>query len=169
MPAPSQVVMLLFLAALPWSSGCQPAESAAVAPTAAIELDASGVTRRGALTFVRGWELGRACAAERHLPCLAFFTAEWCTYCRRMEQTTFQDGAVAQLASQFVCVLVDADAEADVCRRLRISGYPTVEILSPSGASLGRLTGWQSAPQMIHSLRAALQRYALLVEGTFSR
>ena len=161
--------MLLFVAVTPWAGGCGPAGNATVAPTPSITLDASQVVRRGALNFVRGWELGRAYAAERNLPCLAFFTAEWCTYCHRMEQTTFHDEAVAQLASRFVCVLVDADAEGDVCRRLQVSGYPTVEILSPTGASLGRLTGWQSAPQLVHSLQAALQRYALLEEGTVQR
>lgn len=161
--------MLFFVAVMPWAGGCEPAENATVAPTPAIMLDASQVVRRGALNFVRGWELGRAYAAERNMPCLAFFTAEWCTYCHRMEQTTFHDAAVTQLASRFVCVLVDADAEREVCRRLQVSGYPTVEILSPTGTSLGRLTGWQSAPQLVHSLQAALQRYALLEEGTVQR
>lgn len=161
--------MLLFVAVLPWAGGCEPAENATMAPTPAIVLDASQVVQRGALTFIRGWELGRAYAAERNLPCLAFFTAEWCTYCHRMEQTTFCDEAVAQLASRFVCVLVDADEEREVCRRLQVSGYPTVEILSPTGASLGRLTGWQPAPQLVHSLQAALQRYALLEPEAIQR
>ena len=67
-----------------------------------------------------------------------------------------------QAASQFVCVLVDADAEPEVCRRLQVSGYPTVELISPAGASLGRMTGWQSAPGFVHSLEAALHRYAWL-------
>ena len=125
-------------------------------------LDASMVTQRGAITFVKGWELGRRVAAERGQPCLVFFTAHWCTYCRKMEGTTFTDPAVAQLATQFVCVLVDADQEPELCQRLHLAGYPTLEIISPAGTSLGRLTGWQGAPALTQSLQAALQRYALL-------
>src|SRR5215213_5232801 len=152
--------MLMFIAVIPELSGCKPA----AAPAAGVltTLDASQVTRRGSIEFVRGWELGRRIAAERGQPCLVFFTAHWCTYCRRMEQTTFHDAAVLEAASQFVCVLVDADAEPEVCRRLQVSGYPTVELISPAGTSLGRMTGWQSAPGFVHSLQAALHRYAWL-------
>ncbi len=125
-------------------------------------LAAGMVTQRGAITFVKGWELGRRIAAERQQPALVFFTAHWCTYCRKMEATTFTDPAVAQLASQFVCVLVDADEEPAVCQRLQLAGYPTLEIISPAGLSLGRLTGWQGAPALSQSLQAALQRYAVL-------
>ncbi|HEX6963885.1 MAG TPA: thioredoxin family protein [Lacipirellula sp.] len=159
----SRAVMLLFLAVVPGLSGCEPAAApatgAAQAPTV---LDASQVERRGALPFVRGWELGRRIAAQRQQPCLVFFTADWCTYCKRMEETTFCDPAVVQSASQFVCVLVDADAEPEVCQRLQVSGYPTVELVSPTGTSLGRMTGWQPAPRFLHSLEAALHRYAWL-------
>jgi thiol:disulfide interchange protein len=125
-------------------------------------LDASMVTQRGAIAFVKGWDLGRRIAAERNQPALVFFTAHWCTYCRKMEGTTFTDPAVAQLATQFVCVLVDADEEPAVCQRLQLAGYPTLEIISPTGTSLGRLTGWQGAPALTQSLQAALQRYAVL-------
>lgn len=131
-------------------------------PAPATVLDASMVTQRGAITFVKGWDLGRRVAAERARPCLVFFTAHWCTYCRKMEGTTFSDPAVAQLATQFVCVLVDADQEPELCQRLNLAGYPTLEIISPAGTSLGRLTGWQGAPAFTQSLQAALQRYAVL-------
>lgn len=135
-------------------------DGASVTPMTA--LDASKVTQRGAITFVKGWELGRRVAAERQQPALVFFTAHWCTYCKKMEGTTFTDPAVAKLATQFVCVLVDADEEPELCQRLQVAGYPTLEIISPAGTSLGRLTGWQGAPALAHSLQAALQRYAVL-------
>ena len=160
--------MLLFVAVIPGLGGCKPATGSASSPNATT-LDASQVTRRGSLQFVRGWELGRRVATERGRPCLVFFTAHWCTYCRRMEETTFNDAAVVQAASQFVCVLVDADAEPEVCRRLQVSGYPTVELISPTGTSLGRMTGWQSAPGFVHSLKAALHRYAWLEKGAMTR
>lgn len=159
--------MLLFMAVIPGLGGCQ--ELTTPTADAGTKLSAGQVTRRGAIDFVRGWELGRQVAAERGQPCLVFFTAHWCTYCRRMEQTTFTDAAVAQLAARFVCVLVDADAEPEVCRRLQVSGYPTVELISPEGTSLGRMTGWQPASRFLHSLEAALHRYAWLEKGAVVR
>jgi thiol:disulfide interchange protein len=108
-------------------------------------------------------------AAERGQPCLVFFTTSWCSYCRRMEETTFKDPVVAELAKGFVCVLVDGDEESDVCARLQVSGFPTVELISPAGMSLGRLIGWHSAPGMVNSLQAALGRYALLEQDGTTR
>ncbi len=161
--------MLLFIAATAVLSGCNPAAAPAAGRRPVTALTLSQVTRRGSINFVRGFELGRQIAAERQLPCLVFFTADWCTYCKRMEATTFNDAAVVQSTSQFVCVLVDVDEEPEVCQRLQVSGYPTVELISPSGTSLGRLTGWQSAPGFVHSLRAALHRYAWLEKGAAVR
>jgi thiol:disulfide interchange protein len=161
--------MLLFIAVIPGLKGCKPAASGAAGVPTITSLPPEQVTRRGSISFVRGFELGRQLAAERSLPCLMFFTADWCTYCKRMEATTFNDAAVAQAASQFLCVLVDADEEPEVCRRLQVSGYPTVELISPTGTSLGRMTGWQSAPGFVHSLQAALHRYAWLEKGAVVR
>jgi thiol:disulfide interchange protein len=93
--------MLLFIAVIPGLSGCKPAEGPATGTSTLTSLTASQVTRRGSLNFVRGFDLGRRIAAERQLPCLVFFTADWCTYCKRMEATTFNDAAVAQMASRW--------------------------------------------------------------------
>jgi thiol:disulfide interchange protein len=163
-----RVAILLLLAVLPAVSGCQPV-AAPAADASTTVIDASALTRRGSINFVRGWELGRRVSAERRQPCLVFFTAQWCTYCQRMEATTFNDPVVVQLAKEFVCVLVDADEEPQVCQRRQVSGYPTVELISPTGTSLGRLTGWQSAPGMVQSLQAALRRYAWLEPSTVTR
>src|SRR4051794_13505220 len=81
-------------------SGCEYVSPPASAGVQRTVLDASMVARRGSIEFVKGWELGQRVAAERGQPCLVFFTAPWCTYCKRMEATTFNDAAVAQLASE---------------------------------------------------------------------
>jgi hypothetical protein len=79
-----------------------------------------------------------------------------------MEASTFNDPRVVELASQFVCVMVDAESEPEICRRLHVSGFPTVQLISPAGLSLGRMAGLQAAPNFVKSLRAALERYAVL-------
>jgi thiol:disulfide interchange protein len=160
---------LILLILIVSSTGCEEVAAPAAAGMQRTVLTASQLERRGGIEFVKGWELGRRVSTERGQPCLVFFTASWCTYCKRMEATTFNDAAVSQLASQFVCVMVDADVEPEVCRRLQVKGYPTLELISPAGASLGRLTGWQAAPTLAQSLRAALDRYAVLERDVVAR
>lgn len=125
-------------------------------------VDQRQIEHRGKLPFIRGFSNGWNVAVKKQLPCLLFFTADWCTYCQQMEQTTFEDQAVANLAENFVCVLIDADHEKDVCQRFRVSGYPTIEFVSPSRGSIHRVVGRQSPSQLIHAMRVALDHVALL-------
>jgi thiol:disulfide interchange protein len=111
---------------------------------------------------VNNVEVGYKLAQERGLPCLFFFTANWCTFCHRMAETAFPDEQVGQLGQNFVCVLVDADRERGVCQYFAVSGYPTVEFVSPQGQSLHRLVGQQSAADLAVGMQSALGRYAWL-------
>jgi thiol:disulfide interchange protein len=154
--------MLSFMAVIPMAAGCRTQTTPAACAASPIVLEAGQMVRRGSIDFVRGWALGRRVAAERGQPCLVFFTTEWCAFCRQMEDTTFKDPVVVELAKEFVCVLVDGDEEREICARRQVSGFPTVELISPAGTPLGRLVGWQSAPGLVNSLQAALGRYALL-------
>ena len=120
------------------------------------------VSQHGNLQFVHDAAAGRQLARQQSLPCLLFFTAEWCTYCHKMEEDAFVDARVASLAEQFVCVLVDADREAEVCQQFGINGYPTVLFVSADGRQLHRLVGLQSASQLARGMQAALQRLAWL-------
>jgi len=120
------------------------------------------VESHGNLHFVLSPAIGFQVAARQGLPCLLFFTAEWCTYCHQMESAAFNDEAVSALADGFVCILIDADREPELCRNQGVSGFPTIQFLSPDGRILHRLVGRQTAAQLAMGMRAASKRYAWL-------
>lgn len=146
------------------SVGCidQPTERL---PTALRDVSPQQLERHGNLTFVRDPRLGFELAAKHHLPCLLFFTAEWCTYCHQMEQTTFSDKRVSELADEFVCILINADRQPKICRHFEVSGFPTVQFVASDGQSLEKLVGRQSAKKLIAGMRAASERFAWLQYG----
>jgi thiol:disulfide interchange protein len=125
-------------------------------------VDARFLEQHGRLTFVNNVEVGCQLAANRGMPCLFFFTAEWCTFCHRMAETAFADENVGLLGQNFVCVLVDADKERSLCHYFFVTGYPTVEFVSPQGQSLHRLVGQQSPADLVAGMQAALGRFAWL-------
>jgi len=143
-------------------SGCQRAEQNTASSGALAGVHAKLLIPRGRLLFVNDVEAGRSLAAEKDLPCMLFFTADWCTYCHEMEETAFCDPEVAQMAGNFVCVLVDADHEKEVCEQFSVSGYPTIQFVSSRGRVLNRLVGRQSSPELVAGMRAALKRFAWL-------
>lgn len=142
---------LLMLACM----GCSQGESGS-------DIDPAMLTQHGQLHFVNDAEAGRRLSQELGKPCLLFFTADWCTYCRQMEETAFTDSSVGELSGNFVCVLVDADRSAKVCQDYSVTGYPTIQFVSADGRVLNRLVGRQSAPDLAAGMRAALKRFAWL-------
>lgn len=139
--------------------GCGRSGNVAV-PLSLGELAPSLIERHGNLYFVKDPEAGYQVAASQGMPCLLFFTAEWCTYCRQMEATAFTDNTVGELADDFVCLLVDADREPELCRHFRVSGFPTIQFVAPDGQMLHRLVGRQTATNLAAGMRAASSRYA---------
>lgn len=158
---------VLALASLALWTGCNrgstatsPADSAASSPPAAQA--ASG--QAAAIDFVHGYRQGTQAAREQSKPMLLFFTAEWCGYCHAMELETLRDPRIVALAKHFVCVVVDADAEPDVCRLFRVRGYPTVQFVSPRGVALNRLVGKQPVAQLSMEMQAALEAIARRID-----
>jgi len=145
--------------------GCGGIGSDAAIPAILQNVDPSLIVRRGQLYFVQDPAAGRELAEKKGLPCLLFFTADWCTFCRQMEATAFEDSSVAALADNFVCVLVDADREPKICQDFQVPGYPTIQFIAANGTQLHRLVGRQSAPDLAHGMQAALKRFAWLHEA----
>jgi len=139
--------------------GCGRGGSDAV-PVALGEVAPNLIERHGNLHFVRDPAVGYQTAARHGLPCLLFFTAEWCTYCHQMEAAAFTDDAVGTLANGFVCILIDADREPALCRHYGVSGFPTIQFTAPDGRMLHRLVGRQTAAKLATAMRAASKRYA---------
>ncbi|MEX2119532.1 MAG: thioredoxin family protein [Pirellulales bacterium] len=120
---------------------------------------------REKIEFVEGYAQGRDAAREQGRPMLVFFTADWCTYCHQMADEVFTQDQVIRLAGQFVCVLVDADAEPEVCGTFQVKGYPTVQFLSPRGVPLNRVTGKQPGHELVMAMQTALQAVARRPDG----
>jgi thiol:disulfide interchange protein len=154
---------LVLLAAL--GSGCGLMSDEPV-PLSLREVPSSLIERHGSLHFVVDPNVGCQIASKQGLPCLLFFTAEWCTYCHQMEDTAFRDGEVAALAEGFVCILVDADRYPQLCSQYGVSGFPAVQFIAADGRALHRLTGRQSAMELATGMRAASKRFAWLTGGS---
>lgn len=112
------------------------------------------------IEFVCGYARGYQHAQAAGKPMLVFFTARWCDYCHQMRREAFADRRVVELSRQFVCVMVDADDEPQVCQEFEVRGYPTVQFISPRGVPLNRLTGKTSGDRLTRQMQAALEAVA---------
>ena len=124
---------------------------------------------RGNLHFVEGYRKGYDRALREGRPMLVFFTAQWCHFCHQMASDAFTNPQVVDLSQRFVCILVDADAEPQVCEQFGVRGYPTIQFLTPRGVPLNRMVGKKPGHQLMMAMQAALQNVARRAEANNRR
>jgi thiol:disulfide interchange protein len=149
-------MVAFLLVGLALIAGCDSGTSANRSDESNASAVALKTISRGKIDFIQGYSDGYQRAQEEGKPMLVFFTAQWCNFCHQMEAEAFADSQVVQLASQFVCILVDADQEPAVCQEFRVRGYPTIQFLSARGVPLNRMTGKRPAQQVAAQMQAAL-------------
>jgi uncharacterized protein YyaL (SSP411 family) len=115
------------------------------------------------------WEpWGRAAFARARAerkPVLLSIGAPWCAASLEMARTTYADPQVRELlASQFVCILIDADRRPDIAERYSLGGYPTTAFLAANGAIVGGGT-FLSADRMRNALNRTADAFPSLPDA----
>jgi thiol:disulfide interchange protein DsbD len=104
-----------------------------------------------------------AAAQAARKPVVIDYYADWCTYCVKMERSTFLDPAVRRLLRErFVAIQIDvtdpADAEVKALKaRYQVFAPPAYLFVSPSGRFLKEhnFYGYQSAEEFAATLKRA--------------
>jgi thioredoxin-like negative regulator of GroEL len=111
-----------------------------------------------AIHWEKGFEEALRRARKQRKPVFVDFWAEWCTWCHRLDQTTYVDPEVVRLAGDFVSVKVDTEGgpqQAEIAARYDVATLPTMLFLSPEGRLLLRVNGFRGPGQFPESLRRA--------------
>ncbi len=104
---------------------------------------------------VGGYEDGRSRAIADGKPLLLVFRAEWCRFSAELSQRTLRDPRLVEISRQAVCVMIDADREAAICRRFDVSVFPTVVVCDPNGRERFRARGPTAADAVVAAIEQA--------------
>lgn len=74
-----------------------------------------------------------------------------------MENTTFSNKEVLNLAHSFTCIHIDGDVNNKAVSKYRVMAYPTLIITDAKGDSIYRFEGYLSSDQLKPLLKALLQ------------
>jgi len=107
------------------------------------------------LRWERNYDVAKKKAKETKKPLLVDFWAEWCTWCHRLDRTTYVDPQVVKLAEDFIAVKVNTEGtprEAAIALQYDVTSLPTIAFLSPAGHPILRLRGYLGPGQFPESM-----------------
>jgi thiol:disulfide interchange protein len=110
------------------------------------------------IEYVSGYEAGLKRATAEQKPLLLVFRAGWCRFSAEMTQRTLLDPQVVGLSRRSVCVMIDADRDADTCRHFGVKAFPTLIVVPPDGGERFRTTGRPTAATLAAALEKALEQ-----------
>jgi uncharacterized protein YyaL (SSP411 family) len=97
----------------------------------------------------------RATAEKRFV--ILDLEAVWCHWCHVMEKTTYADPEVGELlASRYLPVRVDQDANPDLSNRYGDWGWPATIVFGPDGTEIAKIRGYIEPERMQALLRAVI-------------
>jgi uncharacterized protein len=105
-----------------------------------------------------GWDdelFARATAEKRFV--ILDLEAVWCHWCHVMEKTTYANPQVQDLlASKYLPVRVDQDANPDLSSRYGDWGWPATIVFGPDGTEIAKIRGYIEPERMQALLRAII-------------
>ena len=105
-----------------------------------------------------GWDndlFTRATAEKRFV--ILDLEAVWCHWCHVMEKTTYADPKVEDLlASKYLPVRVDQDANPDLSSRYGDWGWPATIVFGPDGTEIAKIRGYIEPERMQALLKAVI-------------
>lgn len=118
----------------------------------AVLLLAGGLARGQAIQFNSLGDAMRTAARERK-PVAVFFSAPWCSWCKKMKTDSFIDPTVQNLARQLVWAEVNLDEDPVVASIFGAEGVPVLAFLNADGELLGAQGGYISPADLAVLLR----------------
>ena len=97
---------------------------------------------------------GLALAKQEGKKIFVHFYADWCAYCKKMENETLKNSAVIDYLNQnFIPVRVNSDKDRDLARNYYIRGLPSTWFVSETGEKISSLPGYISAEMLLNALK----------------
>ncbi len=113
----------------------------------------------GGVPFEKSYEKALRRAKKEQRALMIDFRADWCSWCHRLDKTTYKDDRVAEIvAESFVAVKIDTEgsrAETAIAARYAVRDLPTIIFTSPSGVLVHRVDGFQGPGQFPATLELA--------------
>jgi thiol-disulfide isomerase/thioredoxin len=120
----------------------------------------------GPIKWQRDLNAALALAHDENKPVMIDFYADWCAWCKKLDNDTYGDKNIQLISGRFICVKINGDADKASVARFNIRGYPTIVFISPKGETLQVMPGYVDPPTLSSIMKGILAKYAEARPGT---
>ncbi|MCG8587094.1 MAG: thioredoxin family protein [Pirellulales bacterium] len=118
---------------------------------------------RTGVEFISDYQQARVAARRTGKPLLVVVRTRWCPFSHELIHESFADREVVQASSRFVCAVVDAEEQPELCRQLTTAAvYPSVHFLTANGTELNHFHGSRKPAELLDQIESAARASARL-------
>lgn len=100
--------------------------------------------------YQKGIELGKSQSKKIFLN----FYADWCRYCKQMDQQTFTDDSIINYLNEyFISIRVDSDKQQKLAMAYNVRGLPVSWFIAENGKEIGALPGYLPPDRLLAFLK----------------
>ena len=112
----------------------------------------ASVLQKKQITWIEDHDFGMHVAKKRNLDVVLFLYADWCSWCKKMMSSTFNDPRIRMHKDEFVWVKVNSDQEKQIGQQYRQEGFPLTVLLDDHGKIVKQISGFRTADQLLPEL-----------------
>lgn len=107
-----------------------------------------------------------AVSKNENKPIMVIFTADWCVFCKKLENQTFtHPQIIREINKNFVAVKINKDKETEIANDFNVRGIPDMFFLTPFNTEvdlqiIARQLGFIEAKNLLPGLQQIAAQYA---------
>ena len=105
------------------------------------------------IDWIEDYDMGLEAAEESNKPAVLVLYADWCSYCKKLFNTTLVDPRIKMMHDDFVWVKANSDKEKSLKMLYEQTGFPLTVVLDSSGEVLGSIKGFRPAGEYQEQLK----------------
>ena len=99
------------------------------------------------------FDTGMSEARTEGKPIFLHFYAQWCAYCTKMENESFQHNTVIDFLNlNYISIRIDIDKQPDIAKNYNVFALPTTYFFSANGEKIGPIPGYISRERLLDLL-----------------
>lgn len=112
-----------------------------------------------AVQWLTSFDTALETAREKNLPVMIDFYTDWCGWCKKLDADTYVDKQVISASGDFVSVKINADVERPVAMKYKVTAFPTILFIDPTGNEIHRVVGYRPPQGFLSEMNTALQAF----------